>query len=542
AKFSQSTESSRRVGNFEDYLLLCRFLSTLPVPAPAPEPFLRPTGAPPTDQCYSMVKDIGQDYGRNGWAVSQPNVTRRIETSDDSNLMAPTSYALPPHLGGVTTQKSENLDSVSGFIFLCNRQTKPQCYQYRVFGVPLAKLHVVQKIKPGTNLFLFDFDVKLLYGVYEATSCGKLNLQPAAFGGKFPAQVSFRIDRDCLPLHESYLKHIIQDNYQKGKFTQELSYTQVQGLLSVFRPFGTRSLSVPPQHIPLAMSTTADEGQSQQQRWLPPFKSHETRNHLGNGTALSDAPFAVQRNIQPQHDYYRNAENGAPVHFSMNQNDQSAYGQHDLTNTHDSRFQFSHTPAVSDAHYSIQMDEGHHQYGYYRAIEMQSHAHQSVDQHAQPAPTLPYSSIPSDATIQHGYVQPAMITATIQNRVQQPQETCLQQQFYPYPSTQYNLTQSQQGYPLFSQASCPDSAVIQQPEALVDPYYRNGTVVEALPNYQQYNWSNHENCGFQQSQGNTFEQYIPPTATTYHQQSVNQTLITAAAPQSQISEQYHPLI
>ncbi|CAN1848122.1 hypothetical protein LINPERHAP1_LOCUS38805, partial [Linum perenne] len=121
-------------------------------------------------------------------------------------------------------------------------------------------------------------------------------------------------------------------------------------------------------------------------------------------------------------------------------------------------------------------------------------------------------------------------------------ETCLQQQFYPYPSTQYNLTQSQQGYPLVSQASCPGSAVIQQPEALVDPYYRNGTVVETLPNYQQYNWSNHENCRFQQSQGNTVEQYIPPTATTYHQQSVNQTLITAAAPQSQISEQYHPLI
>ncbi|CAN1248380.1 hypothetical protein LINPERPRIM_LOCUS6722, partial [Linum perenne] len=88
----------------------------------------------------------------------------------------------------------------------------------------------------------------------------------------------------------------------------------------------------------------------------------------------------------------------------------------------------------------------------------------------------------------------------------------------------------------------PGSAVIQQPEALVDPYYRNGTVVETLPNYQQYNWSNHENCRFQQSQGNTVEQYIPPTATTYHQQSVNQTLITAAAPQSQISEQYHPLI
>ncbi|CAN0915921.1 DCD domain-containing protein NRP [Linum grandiflorum] len=435
-----------------------------------------------TSVIQSMVTDIGQDSGRNGWAASQLHVNGTTETTDGRNLMTHPSYALPSNVRGFATRRSGNLESISGFIFLCNRQTKSQCYQYRVFGVPLGKLNVVEKIRPGTKLFLFDFDVKLLYGVYEATSCGTKNLEPAAFSGNFPAQVGFRIDRDCLPLHESYMKQIIQDNYQKGKFSQELSHTQVQGLLSAFRPFGTRSLSVPST---LAHKSTAEEGQSQRQQYRPPFRSREI--------AVSDAPFAVQNNIQPQQDYYGTAENGASVQFS---------------NMQDSRFQYSHAPAVSDAQYSVQIDESH-KYEYYRATEMQQgHTHQSVDQHAQPAPTLPYPYNPSDPTIQHGYVQPAIQTETIDPRVQQPQEASSQQHFYPSSLTQYNYPQGQQGYA--------DSAAIQQPEAIVDPYYWNGgAVAETIPNYQQYNWSNHENYGFQQSQGNTVEQqYIPHTATT----------------------------
>ncbi|KAK6275836.1 hypothetical protein POUND7_005545 [Theobroma cacao] len=142
-------------------------------------------------------------------------------------------------------------EELSGFIFMCNGRTKPQCYQYRVFGLPVGKMEVVEKIKPGMKLFLFDFELKLLYGIYEATSVGTMNLEQTAFNGRFPAQVGFKIYKDCLPLHESSFRHAIEHNYQKGfKFNQELNKQQVRSLLSLFRPFTVSALGSlqPMQH------------------------------------------------------------------------------------------------------------------------------------------------------------------------------------------------------------------------------------------------------------------------------------------------------
>ncbi|KAK1367516.1 DCD domain-containing protein [Heracleum sosnowskyi] len=119
---------------------------------------------------------------------------------------------------------------------MCNNKTKPECYRYGVFGLSAGNKGVVEKIKPGAKLFLFDFQLKLLYGIYEAYTVGQLNLEPTAFGGNFPAQVRFRIHKYCLPLPESSFRNAIKDNYQGSKFKPELNSQQVRNLSSLYRP------------------------------------------------------------------------------------------------------------------------------------------------------------------------------------------------------------------------------------------------------------------------------------------------------------------
>ncbi|XP_026412729.1 uncharacterized protein LOC113308475 [Papaver somniferum] len=172
-----------------------------------------------------------------------------------------------------------------GFIFLCNAKTKPEIFKYSVFGLPLGKIYVVENINPGAMLFLFDVNLKLLYGVYKATSRGERDLEPAAFGGRFPAQVRFNIFRECLPLPESVFKHAIKENYHGGtKFQQKLSNCQAKKLFALFHPIGCPTVSVlgaPPRQSP-----PIEVYQNRQPSRLPPPNDPYASPafHRGHGT------------------------------------------------------------------------------------------------------------------------------------------------------------------------------------------------------------------------------------------------------------------
>ncbi|KAK9268122.1 hypothetical protein L1049_010562 [Liquidambar formosana] len=125
-----------------------------------------------------------------------------------------------------------------GAIFMSNSATKRECLRRKLFGLPSSQAYFVKQVKAGMVLFLFEFERRELYGVFQACSDGAMNIVPHAFsssGKQFPAQVKFTTIWYCSPLSEPEFHGAIKDNYfSANKFNFGLSADQVRQLLLLF--------------------------------------------------------------------------------------------------------------------------------------------------------------------------------------------------------------------------------------------------------------------------------------------------------------------
>ena len=137
----------------------------------------------------------GQDavYGEEE-AVRCTVYSRLTRASDDEipgPVPVPVPVFVPPPVSRIAHRLSRGEPAgpaLGGFIFGCDSHTHQECLKRNLFG---TKGHggEVQRLQEGSKLFLFHFQKRVLYGVFEAKEAGGRNLVPEAFNGKFPFQV-----------------------------------------------------------------------------------------------------------------------------------------------------------------------------------------------------------------------------------------------------------------------------------------------------------------------------------------------------------------
>lgn len=80
----------------------------------------------------------------------------------------------------------------NGVIFICDSITERECLSRRLLGLPKTQVSLLSKIAEGSLLFLFNVRARQLMGVFQPNGPPGMNLEPSAWGGRFPVQVRFR--------------------------------------------------------------------------------------------------------------------------------------------------------------------------------------------------------------------------------------------------------------------------------------------------------------------------------------------------------------
>ncbi|CAM8978810.1 unnamed protein product [Rhodiola kirilowii] len=133
---------------------------------------------------------------------------------------------------------------LGGYIFVCNNDTMQEDLKRLLFGLPPRYKDSVRAITPGLPLFLYNYTTHQLHGIFEASSFGGSNIDPAAWEDKkckgesrFPAQVRIRVRNICKALEENAFRPVLH-HYDGPKFRLELSVPETLDLLDLCEKAG----------------------------------------------------------------------------------------------------------------------------------------------------------------------------------------------------------------------------------------------------------------------------------------------------------------
>ncbi|XP_071742342.1 uncharacterized protein [Rutidosis leptorrhynchoides] len=201
----------------------------------------------PRNRNRNKKKDEQKPYAANGEKPESSNKTKVEEKAPETLVADGDKQEASRRKKG-----SKRVESM-GMVFMCTSKTKSDCFRYKVLGLPGNKKDQVAKIYKGMRLFLFDVDLRLMYGIFKAAGPGGYNLEPKAFKADFPSQVRFTVLDDCLPLAEENFKGALKENYySRNKFEGLLKADQVKNLCKLFLQMdrgGAHPITPPNPHI-----------------------------------------------------------------------------------------------------------------------------------------------------------------------------------------------------------------------------------------------------------------------------------------------------
>jgi len=128
-----------------------------------------------------------------------------------------------------------------GFIFGCSSDTMDECLGRGILGMPMHMKSAAQWIVPGSSVFLFNVTDRLLFGVFEALTPARVNIEPTAFSknpkatsSPFPVQIRVKVSLECPPLEDTdpILNDILRSRGKSGRIGS-LTFAQTEAIASL---------------------------------------------------------------------------------------------------------------------------------------------------------------------------------------------------------------------------------------------------------------------------------------------------------------------